>query len=126
MRNFANKTSLAAIEIEMWMNGRKRRGFYHTEELAREFEDFSRERPDWLNSMAGMYSWLIWPGFEDLKGKTKEDLYLQMNLFSKDLRNLTGIREEQQAILLDSCITLTKLALANGNPFGSYRMRLAA
>ena len=115
------RASLSAIEIDSYMNGKGGRYFTHTTKLSKELEDFSREEPDPLKSL--MYANLLWPSWDDLKGKTTVDAYLQINLFAKELGCFEELDRDEQKVLLNNCIELSKLSRAHGNP---YRMRLAA
>ena len=50
----------------------------------------------------------IWPNREDWKGKTTEELKLQVYLFSQDLKYFTELPKERQEELVNACCDLSK------------------
>ena len=115
--------SMSEIEIEMYIKGRKRGDFLNTIRLAEELESFARgENQDKFM----IYSWLCWPNYEEMKGKTREDLYSQVNSIAMNLRGLTRLSNERQEELRATCDKICRLALVNGNPYRLGLIGLAA
>lgn len=125
VKDLSLMASLSAIEIEVYMNkGTRFDQKSNVRELAEELEGFSREKPDMFR--ADLYSRFLWPSMDDFKTKTENDIYLQMNLFAKDLKYFEELSRDKQEELRENCTKLSRLAMAQGNPFNQYRIMLAA
>lgn len=59
------------------------------------------------------------------KGKSENELILQINLAAKDLRNFRSISKEQQKRLMEFCLNLNKEVMFHHNQYYPTRLSLA-
>lgn len=114
--------SLSAIAIDSHINGRvKEKDYSNVKELVKKLDGLSKEQsnPTGLIMLADV----IWPDNEDLKGKEKDDVYLQINLLAKDLACFREFSRDRQEELRDVCVELSRRSMYYSD---SYRIGLAA
>ena len=105
-------SSLAAIEIELYLRKRKSGSNEYSKKLAQEIDRKMRDNFIFSRDFFIMES-LLWPNYEDLQGKTTGDLEVQVNLFTKELRYFEELNREKQEELLGMCLRLSRLELAS-------------
>jgi hypothetical protein len=121
-RDLAFLTSLSAIAIDFHINKKaNEKDYSNVKELAKELDRLSKKQVDPTGLV--MLAEVIWPNNEDLKGKEKDDVYLQINLLAKDLACFKEFPRERQEELRDICVELSKESMYYSNP---YRLGLAA
>jgi len=121
-RDLAFLTSSSAIAIDSHINGTaKKEDYSNVEELVKELYKRSKEQSNPTSLI--MLAKVIWPNNEDLKGKKKDDVYLQTNLLAKDLACFREFPRERQEELRNVCIELSKRSMYYSD---SYRLGLAA
>jgi len=121
-RDLAFLTSLSAIAIDFHINKKaNEKDYSNVKELAKELDKLSKKQSDPTGLL--MLAEVIWPNNEDLKGKEKDDVYLQTNLLAKDLACFREFPRERQEELRNVCVELSRRSMYYSNP---YRLELAA
>ena len=113
MRNYRDLAILAsssAIGIDSHIHGLiKEKNYLHIKELAKELEGLSKEKLS--PTCLVMLGEVVWPNIEDWEGKKKDDVYLQTNLFAKDLACFKEFPRERQEELRDVCVELSERSM---------------
>ena len=116
--------SEAALGMDRHLRGTAKESDYNAVQKLSEkiLETSSKQSLDPLD--VGMYSQFVWPN-QDLRGKTTEDLRLQLHLFQRDLSSFEDLSRERQEELRSYCVGLSR-AYQGLFGIGSSPRRLAA
>lgn len=109
------RASFSADEMKFYMREGRIRSNSHVKKLAEYLDNVSKGKQEVMESV--MYADLIWPGFDDMRGKTTSDVYLHINLLAKDLRCFEELSRERQEELMNTCSRLSQLAHPNRNRY---------
>ena len=114
-RDLALLASLSAIGIDSHIHGLiKEKNYFHIKELAKKLGEFLKKQSDPTDLV--MLGEVVWPNIEDWEGKKNDDVYLQINLFAKDLAYFKEFPRERQEELRDVCVELSKKSMYYSNP----------
>ena len=100
----------SALSIDRHLLGKAEEKDYETiKTLAREIENYSKDYLDLTKRV--MFAEVVWPNKEDWKGRTLDEVNLQINFFSKDLYCFKELSKERQKTLREVCTDLCKKSM---------------
>lgn len=113
----------SAISIDKHLRGKAEENDYDSVmALAQEIQEYSGSYLDLTKRV--MFAELIWPNKEDWRGKTQEEVNLQLHLLSKDLYCFRELSRKSQEGLMKACTDLCEKSMHYLDRY--YRLGLAA